>query len=74
MNYEERQWREQIANERKFAKREDERIWGRPKGHQFTCDECGAEFVVPFDDYRGEFDHPPSVPLCQDCKDKLEEL
>jgi hypothetical protein len=36
-------------------------------GHDFVCDECGKAFVVPFDDYHGQFDHPPSVPLCDEC-------
>ena len=36
-------------------------------GHSFMCDECGAAFIVPFAEYHGQFDHPPSVPVCNSC-------
>jgi hypothetical protein len=39
------------------------------KGHDFNCDICGRRFVVDFDAYQGEFDHPPSVPVCDACAD-----
>jgi hypothetical protein len=38
-------------------------------GHDFNCDICGRRFVVDFDAYEGEFDHPPSVPVCDDCQE-----
>jgi hypothetical protein len=41
--------------------------FGLRDGHNFVCDECGKAFVVPFGDYDGQFDHPPSVPLCDEC-------
>ena len=43
------------------------------EGHKFTCDECGREFVIPYAHYEGQFDHPPSVPICPECAEKLEE-
>lgn len=33
----------------------------------FTCDQCGKVFGIPTRDYRGQFDHEPAVPLCEDC-------
>ena len=36
-------------------------------GIKFICDECGREFVIPVEHYEGQFDHPPSVPICADC-------
>ena len=41
-------------------------------GQEFICDECGTLFVIPFDEYEGQFDHPPSVPLCAACLEKRE--
>jgi hypothetical protein len=41
----------------------------KPEGHDFVCDECGEAFVVPFDEYDGQFDHPPSVPICDECSE-----
>ena len=41
------------------------------KGHDFTCDECGKAFVIPFEDYRGQWDHG-GEPLCPDCVEELE--
>jgi hypothetical protein len=40
------------------------------EGHDFQCDTCRKTFVVPFDEYDGQFDHPPSVPVCDECADK----
>ena len=40
--------------------------------HEFVCDECGTLFEIAIDDYRGQFDHPPSVPICPDCMDRHE--
>ena len=39
-------------------------------GLEFVCEECEREFVIPFDEYRGQFDHPPSVPICPECAEK----
>ena len=43
------------------------------EGHKVTCEECGREFVIPYAHYAGQFDHPPSVPICPECAEKLEE-
>ena len=40
------------------------------EGLEFVCEECDREFLIPFDEYRGQFDHPPSVPICPDCAEK----
>lgn len=41
------------------------------EGHDFQCEECRKTFVVPFDEYHGQFDHPPSVPICDECAELL---
>jgi hypothetical protein len=38
-------------------------------GHDFQCEDCRQMFIVPFEDYHGQFDHPPSVPICDECAD-----
>jgi hypothetical protein len=43
-------------------------------GIKFICDECGREFVIPVEHYEGQFDHPPSVPICPECQEKEEAL
>ena len=40
-------------------------------GLDFICDTCDCEFFVK--DYRGEWDHPPGVPVCPECKEKEDE-
>jgi hypothetical protein len=39
----------------------------KPEGHEFKCGICRETFVIPFDDYFGQFDHPPSEPICDEC-------
>lgn len=39
-------------------------------GIDFVCSECGLPFVIPTEDYRGQFDHPPAEPICPDCEDE----
>ena len=38
-------------------------------GIDFVCTECGQPFCVPFQHYMGQFDHPPSEPICPDCEE-----
>ncbi len=42
-------------------------------GIPFMCVECGYEFFIDPRDYRGQFDHPPSEPVCPECQEKLDE-
>lgn len=44
----------------------------RADGIDFVCDYCGKTFVIPFRYYEGEFDHPPNVPLCPACKERVD--
>jgi hypothetical protein len=36
-------------------------------GIDFVCTVCNQLFVIDNEVYRGEFDHPPSEPICPDC-------
>jgi hypothetical protein len=38
-------------------------------GHDFQCETCRKTFTVPFDEYHGQFDHPPSEPECDECRE-----
>lgn len=41
-------------------------------GIDFVCTECKKTFWIPSADYEGQFDHPPSEPICPDCEERLE--
>jgi hypothetical protein len=36
-------------------------------GIDFVCTVCHKPFVIDCENYHGEFDHPPSEPVCPDC-------
>lgn len=36
-------------------------------GIDFVCEVCHKKFSIPCDQYRGQFDHPPSEPICGEC-------
>lgn len=38
-------------------------------GISFICVDCGYEFFIQPQDYRGQFDHPPSEPRCPECSE-----
>lgn len=44
----------------------------REDGITFNCTVCGCDFTIPCEDYEGQFDHPPSEPVCNECVEEQE--
>ena len=39
-------------------------------GIDFMCDVCHRKFYVAPADYDGQWDHPPLVPVCPECREE----
>ena len=36
----------------------------------FVCMRCGEKFYLHGWEYRGQWDHPPGEPVCDECEDE----
>ena len=43
-----------------------------PEGIDFQCEVCRKTFYVPYDEYHGQWDHPPNEPICPECESDRE--
>lgn len=55
-----KEWNDYISDTPTYSRR-------RPGLLSFEYEDCRETFYIPAKDYRGQFDHPPSVPICPAC-------